>query len=110
MYPPIDKRAQYMVRAAGEMGFRQIPNYAVHFTETAYVTSQNSEQFLVRASDEATENMVERLIRAADNFVQAAGIDKPSDASATAIAQAFKHIVPANTPPTLANIVNAGWS
>jgi hypothetical protein len=108
-YPPLVKRAKYMVQCATALGFSPQEDFPSRFSETHFRSNQR-EKFVLEAGDAATEQLVPELIRSADLIPNESEVPGCSLDLTSSVYESFKNVEPAfGTSATFQDIVNAAW-
>ena len=109
-YPAWSARVSNLVQAANAYQLRVPQGYQSLFedSQTPDVLSQSI--FLLSLADAASQPVVPKLVKRANEIIESASIDEGSEAGVEDIYNGIGlHIVPARNPVALSDILNAGW-
>jgi hypothetical protein len=108
-YPNMPDRVNALVQAAKFLGLTISERFAEEFDEPD-ISSDPTQQLLLKISDKASRYLVDNLIQVAKQFCENTGIAVNHDNNEVdRIFESFKKVVPATGATSLANIINAAW-
>jgi len=109
-YPAWSARVSNLVQAANAYQLRVPPGYQSLFEDSQPPDVLSQSIFLLSLADAASQAVVPKLVKRADDIIETASIDEGSEAGVEDIYNGIRlHIVPARNPVALSDILNAGW-
>jgi hypothetical protein len=110
-YPPIAKRAKYMIECLSTIGRAAPTDFSNRFSEAPIQHPRRADKFILEACDSAVEQLVPELIRTATELADNGNIPRcEADAESIACEQ-FRKVEPAfGASLKFADIINAAWS
>jgi hypothetical protein len=107
-YPNMRTRARILERAAKSFGVTVPPGYPDHFDELTE-TREPADQFLIQASDAATEQTVVEIEKHVVALSERLKFPILSPTETNRCVDRMKMGIPAENTTFIANVINAGW-
>ncbi|MEQ1830798.1 MAG: hypothetical protein ABL921_32910 [Pirellula sp.] len=105
-YPDVRIRAGYLTRAIQQYGGSSPTGYSALFAK-----HPSSPEFMQRTADASVDNVIEDLLKDADQILSNAGVPNPDPIKISEIHSLYNRlIVPARNSMALSNILNAAWA
>jgi hypothetical protein len=110
-YPPLAKRAKYMIECLSTMGESARADFSARFSEVPLQHPRRADKFMLEACDSAVEELVPELIRTAIKFADNANIPRCKADGVSIACDQFRQVEPAfEASIHLGDIINAAWS
>lgn len=107
-YPSMSHRISALQSASATLGVVVPDRFSEEFDDSD-VSSDPKQQLLLKTSDEASQELVPRLVEHALTFCEKKELVARDKADVKRIFDTFKRVVPATGAKSLANIINAAW-
>jgi hypothetical protein len=109
-YPAMQARVPHLLAAASVFGVVAPAGFSALFENDTVTTASQADEYRIQVADQALEQLIGALTKAADDRVTAAAIPSSSTDQIERVLSRIKQVVPAENCKTVADILNAGWA